>query len=200
MGETEICFTDEAYTSIMMHALKHSFDDVCGILLGKYVEGDGTNPKKEKCTVMSVVPLFHAHILSPYVDLTFTLTEEYCQGREENIVGYYHLSADDSKNIDIKKILMCELIADKIISNYKNAIICLAQLSKLKENNGNCFNAFMKNSPSEWKRVKAEVSTQNFNFLKKNISKNGYLNICDFEDHLNCIKCDFMNPQLFKGI
>lgn len=204
MKETEICFTDEAYASIVMHALKHSYDDTCGILLGKHVELEGekgeteTKQNKCRCTVMSVIPLFHTHMLSPSVDLIFTLAEDYCQGREEQIVGYYHISVDDSKNADVKNILMCELISDKLISNYKNGVICLAQLSKLKEMNGNCFNAFIKVNQSEWKKVKSEVSSQNFNFLKKNIPKNNHLNILDFDDHLNSINCDFMNPQLFK--
>lgn len=204
MQETEVYFTNEAYASIIMHSLKHSNEDVCGILLGKYddsVNSDKENESKErkvKCTVMSVVPLFHTHILSPFTDLSFTLVEEYCQDRKEQIVGYYHLSADDSKNVDVKKILMCELIADKLVSNYKNAVICLAQLSKLKEMEGNCFNAFMKFGASEWKKVETVVPLRALHFLKKSISNNGHLNIYDFEDHLNCMNCDFTNPHLFN--
>lgn len=203
MEELTVHFTDEVYASVVMHSLKHSYDDVCGLLLGIYDDfvdsDDEYEPieRKMECTVTSVVPLFHTHLLSPSTNFSFELVEEYCRDRNEQIVGYYHISSDDSRNVDVRKIVLCERIADKLVSNYNKAVVCLAQLSKLKEMEGNCFYAFMKSSSSGWKKVETTIPATALHFLKKCISKNKYLNIHDFEDHLNGMNCDFTNPHLF---
>ncbi|CRH00270.1 conserved Plasmodium protein, unknown function [Plasmodium relictum] len=197
MDDTEITIENSAYAKIFMHALKNSYDDVCGILIGKCFEDER---EKKKCLITNSIPLFHTHILAPFLNLSFTLVENYYKNKEEKIIGYYHINADDSKNNDIKNIKICELISDKLIKNYKNALICLVQISKLNNSDDNCLNIYLKNDTSEWKKIHINISSENKEFLKKNISNNGYLNICDFDDHLNCINYDFMNPNLFKKV
>ncbi|GAW81162.1 conserved protein, unknown function [Plasmodium gonderi] len=198
MKETEITIENFAYAKIFMHALKNSYDDVCGILIGKYDENE---KHKQKCIITDSVPLFHTHILSPFLNLAFTLVENHYKGKEERILGYYHICIEDGKNINIKNIKVCELIADKLVKNYSDAMICLVQLSKLEDDNSGCLNVFMQDNDSEeWKKVGIVVTTMNKDFLKKNISNNEYLNIHDFDDHLNCISYDFMNPNLFKKV
>ncbi|SCN12914.1 conserved protein, unknown function, partial [Plasmodium malariae] len=193
--DIEIIIDNGAYAKIFMHALKHSFNDVCGLLIGKYSEKE---KKKQKCIITNTIPLFHTHILSPFLKLAFTLVENYYKGKEGRIIGYYHICVDDSKNGNIKNIKICNLISEKIIQNYSDAIICLAELSKLEHDEDNCVNMFIQDDKGEWEHINMIVSPENKDFLKRNISSNTYLNICDFDDHLNCIKYDFMNPNLFK--
>ncbi|SBS83955.1 hypothetical protein POVCU2_0023730 [Plasmodium ovale curtisi] len=194
MKGPEITIDDIAYAKIFMHALKHSYDDVCGILIGKYCDGDKGG---KKCVINNSVPLFHTHMLSPFLNLAFTLVENHYKDKEERIVGYYHISADDSKNVDIKKIKVCELVSEKLVKNYEDALICLVQMSRMQFEEGNCM--FMQEDSGQWGNVDVEISLQNREFLKKNISNKGYLNIHDFDDHLNCINYDFMNPNLFNN-
>ncbi|EWC87827.1 hypothetical protein PFNF54_03426 [Plasmodium falciparum NF54] len=44
MKYTEITIDDGAYAKIFMHSIKYSCDDVCGILIGKYLS---SNEKKK---------------------------------------------------------------------------------------------------------------------------------------------------------
>ncbi|CRG96449.1 conserved Plasmodium protein, unknown function [Plasmodium gallinaceum] len=197
MKDIEITIDNCAYAKIFMHALKNSYDDVCGILIGKYSEDE---KKGKKCSITNSIPLFHTHILAPFLNLSFTMVENYYKNKEEKIIGYYHINADESKNNDIKNIKICELISDKLIKNYKNALICLVQISKINNNDDNCLNIYMKGDTFEWKNVDINISNENKEFLKKYISNNSYMDICDFDDHLNCINYDFMNPDLFKKV
>ncbi|SBT35734.1 conserved protein, unknown function [Plasmodium ovale wallikeri] len=162
---------------------------------GKYCDGD---EGKKKCVINNSVPLFHTHMLSPFLNLAFTLVENHYKDKEDRIVGYYHISADDSKNVDIKKIKVCELVSEKLVKNYEDALICLVQMSRMQFEEGNCM--FMQEDSGQWENVDVEISVQNREFLKKNISNKGYLNIHDFDDHLNCINYDFMNPNLFNNV
>ncbi|SBO19892.1 conserved protein, unknown function [Plasmodium knowlesi strain H] len=312
MKETEISIENFAYAKMFMHGLKNSYDDVCGILIGKYYD---VEKKKQKCVITDSIPLFHTHILSPFLNLAFTLVSSiricsmrgrqrgpplgtftvsctqccsrylraplcplsvYCyslctcivipfvrvlllleavgeccflfvavsdvqtdhrirrtsisaiitivvlipfhllmislphpliqvenhyKGKEERILGYYHISTEDSKNEDIQSIKVCELIANKLVKNYSDAIICLVQLSKLERDDANCLNVFMQDDATEeWKNCDVKVTRNNKDFLKMSLSNNKYLNLHDFDDHLNCINHDFMNPNLFNNI
>ncbi|KYN96735.1 conserved protein, unknown function [Plasmodium reichenowi] len=194
---TEITIDDGAYAKIFMHSIKYSSDDVCGILIGKYLS---SNEKKKKCLITNYIPLFHTHILSPYLNLAFTLVENYYKDKDERIIGYFHISSDDLKNSDIENIKVCELISEKLIKNYNDAFVCLLEFSKYVNDEDNCLNIFMKNDKSNWEKGNVVISNKNKEFLKKNISNQHYLNIYDFDDHLNCMKCDFMNPDLFNNV
>lgn len=192
MNKLQISIEDSAYAKIFMHAIKNSYDDVCGILIGKQTE------ENKKWHITNSIPLFHTHILSPFLTLAFTIVENYYKDKDEQIIGYYHISSEESKNTDIKNLKTCELVAEKLIKNYKKALVCLVELSKLEEDEEKCLHIFMKGDSSEWKEIPVSVSLDNKEFLKKNISNHSYLNICDFDDHLNCLSQDFMNPNLFN--
>ncbi|CAG9477180.1 conserved protein, unknown function [Plasmodium vivax] len=198
MKETEISIENAAYAKMFMHGLKNSYDDVCGILIGKYSD---VEKKKQRCVITDSIPLFHTHILSPFLNLAFTLVENHYKGKEERIIGYYHISVEDSKNDDIKNVKVCELVANKLVKNYSDAMICLVQLSKLESDDANCLNVFMQDDATEeWKNCDVEVTRNNKDFLKMSLSNNEYLNLHDFDDHLNCINHDFMNSNLFNNV
>ncbi|SCM08886.1 conserved protein, unknown function [Plasmodium chabaudi adami] len=197
MAGTEITIDNIAYAKIFMHALKNSYDDVCGVLIGKYYNSENN---KKKCIISNTVPLFHTHVLFAFLSLAFTMIEKNCQETGERIIGYYHISADDSKNDHISNIKICDIISDTLIKNYSDALICLVKISKLKDDEDNCIKAFRQEGNGKLKNEKIQISSKNKEFLKKSISNHEYLNIHDFDDHLNCITCDFMNPNLFKDI
>ncbi|ETW35764.1 hypothetical protein PFTANZ_03531, partial [Plasmodium falciparum Tanzania (2000708)] len=171
MKYTEITIDDGAYAKIFMHSIKYSCDDVCGILIGKYLS---SNEKKKKCLITNYIPLFHTHILSPYLNLAFTLVENYYKDKDERIIGYFHISSDDSKNSDIENIKVCELISEKLIKNYNDAFVCLLEFSKYVNDEDNCLNIFMKNDKSNWEKGNVVISNKNKEFLKKNISNQQY--------------------------
>ncbi|KMZ80361.1 hypothetical protein PVIIG_03265 [Plasmodium vivax India VII] len=131
MKETEISIENAAYAKMFMHGLKNSYDDVCGILIGKYSD---VEKKKQRCVITDSIPLFHTHILSPFLNLAFTLV----------------FMQDDATE--------------------------------------------------EWKNCDVEVTRNNKDFLKMSLSNNEYLNLHDFDDHLNCINHDFMNSNLFNNV
>ncbi|VWU48626.1 conserved protein, unknown function [Hepatocystis sp. ex Piliocolobus tephrosceles] len=196
MTGADVTIDNIAYAKIFMHALKNSYDDVCGILIGKCAD---EKKKKKKYTITNSIPLFHTHILSPFLSLAFSMVENYYKGNEERIIGYYHIHVDDSQNDNIKNIKVCESVAKKLVANYDDALICLVQISKLQTDRNNCLHIFTQNKTGEWQNVDVEISYENHNFLNVHISNNKYLNIHDFDDHLNCINCDFMNPNLFNN-
>ncbi|CXI40858.1 conserved protein, unknown function [Plasmodium berghei] len=195
MTGTEITIDHIAYAKIFMHALKNSYNDVCGILIGKYYNSEN---ETKKCIISNTVPLFHTHILFAFLSLAFTMIEKNCKETGERIIGYYHISADDSKNDNISNIKICDIISDTLIKNYNDALICLVNISKLKDDEDNCIKTFIQDGNGKLKNAKIKISSKNKEFLRKSISNHEYLNIHDFDDHLNCINCDFMNPNLFK--
>lgn len=70
MTGTEITIDHIAYAKIFMHALKNSYNDVCGILIGKYYNSEN---ETKKCIISNTVPLFHTHILFAFLSLAFTM-------------------------------------------------------------------------------------------------------------------------------
>ncbi|ETW30253.1 hypothetical protein PFFCH_02269 [Plasmodium falciparum FCH/4] len=101
--------------------------------------------------------------------------ENYYKDKDERIIGYFHISSDDSKNSDIENIKVCELISEKLIKNYNDAFVCLLEFSKYVNDEDNCLNIFMKNDKSNWEKGNVVISNKNKEFLKKNISNQQYV-------------------------
>nr|XP_016439011.1 PREDICTED: ER membrane protein complex subunit 8/9 homolog [Nicotiana tabacum] len=191
-----------AYIKLILHALKHKTSAVNGVLLGR-VSGDDT------VEIVESVPLFHSQIgVLPPLEIALIMIEEYYCDKGLIIVGYFHANErfDDSELGNVAKN-----IADHIYRYFPQAAVLLLDnkkfeaLSKEGKDRSPVMQLYTKEVSRNWKLVGADASgplkikepSANVVLLDY-ISSGKWKDIVDFDDHLDDISKDWLNPELFK--
>ncbi|XP_078167105.1 ER membrane protein complex subunit 8/9 homolog [Carex rostrata] len=204
-GSNEIKFelSQKAYIKLVLHALKHPSSAVNGILVGR-LSSDTTTIQ-----IADVIPVSHsACSLLPPLQIAVTQGEEYfLKEGELNVVGYYHANEryDD-----------CELgpaarrNGDHIFRNFPQAAVLLLDNKKLdhlikEKARDPAVMLFTRDSSKGWHQVGSEGTNKlvlkepsAHALLSDYIASKKWLEIVDFEDHLDDISKDWVNPNLFK--
>ncbi|KAK3008695.1 hypothetical protein RJ639_015244 [Escallonia herrerae] len=193
-----------AYIKLVLHALKHKTSAANGVLLGR-LSGSDASPVVE---VTDSVPLFHSQIgvLAP-LEIALIMIEEHYGAQGLSIVGYFHANErfDDAELGNIAKN-----IGDHIYKNLPQAALLLLDnkkleaLSKQKEM-APVMQLFTKDASKSWKLVGSDGSSRlllkepSANIvLMDYISSGKWMDIIDFDDHLDDISKDWLNSELFK--
>jgi len=181
-------FDPKAYAKALMHSCKYSSEAVTGVFIG--------SSSGKVLKVVDAMPLFHTHSLAPMLKVACMLIEQHCRavgGLE--IVGMYHATASGSFDMTPVKP-----IADKLASNFSPASVWTVDAAKLPERQfalrGMC------HSKDEWKPIGSDAVNLSDEALKHTarvISEMKYLEIVDFDDHLNDASLSWLNQNLFKG-
>ncbi|KAL3734583.1 ER membrane protein complex subunit 8/9 homolog [Eucalyptus grandis] len=201
-GELRYEIAQNAYIKLVLHALKHKAAAVNGVLLGRLSDrGDAVE-------VLDAVPLFHSHLgLLPNLEISLLLIEEYYGSKGMSIVGYFHANEryDDTELGGIARN-----IGDHIFRYFPQAAVLLLDNKKLEAlSNGKdrspVMQLYTRDSSKNWKLVSSDGSnrlitkepTANVVLLDYMTSEK-WQNVVDFDDHLDDISKDWLNPDLFK--
>ncbi|GFQ03066.1 er membrane protein complex subunit 8/9 homolog [Phtheirospermum japonicum] len=200
-GESRYEIHQNAYLKLVLHALKHRTSAVNGVLIGRSSANGST------VEIVDSVPLFHSQIgLLPPLEIALIMIEEYYGEKGLSIVGYFHANEryDDFELPGVGKN-----IGDHITRYFPQAALLLLDNKRLEDlPNGKDRSPVMQlytKDASSWKVVGSKGSNQLAlkepsanTVLLDYISSGKWKDIIDFDDHLDDISKDWLNPGLFE--
>ncbi|KAG5053469.1 hypothetical protein AAZX31_02G283700 [Glycine max] len=191
-----------AYIKLVLHSLKHPTSAVNGVLIGRI------SASNDVVEIADAVPLFHSHIpLLPQLEISLIMIEEYFSAKGLNIVGYFHANerSDDSELGSVAKN-----IGDHICRYFPQAAVLLLDNKKLdalkkSKDRSAIMQLYVRDTSKNWKLVQSDGNNR---FSLKEPSANLVLldyiasekwnDVVDFDDHLDDISKDWLNPGLFN--
>lgn len=195
-----------AYIKLVLHALKHQSFSVNGLLLGRLLEGGGGTALTVQ--ISDAVPLSHSQIgILPYLELALIQVEEHFASEGLVVVGYYHAN---ERHDDTELSVVAKKIGDHIFRYFPQAALLLVDNNKLEslpkgKGRDPVVQLFIRDSSRSWRSVGSEGSAQlttkepSANIvLLDYISTKKWNELVDFDDHLDDISKDWLNPNLFK--
>ncbi|GAV59660.1 UPF0172 domain-containing protein [Cephalotus follicularis] len=202
-GELSYEIAQNAYIKAVLHSLKHKTTAVNGLLLGR------VSPQNDAVVEISdSVPLFHSHLaLLPQLEISLIMIEEYYAAKGLGIVGYYHANErfDDVELSNVPKN-----IGDHIYRYFPQAPVLLLDNKKLEalakgKDRSPVMQLFTRDVSKNWKLVGSDgnsrlvIKEPSANIvLLDYISSEKWQDVVDFDDHLDDINKDWLNPELFK--
>ncbi|XP_027329653.1 ER membrane protein complex subunit 8/9 homolog [Abrus precatorius] len=204
MGSSDLRYeiAQNAYIKVVLHSLKHPTSAVNGVLIGRI------SPSNDAVEIVDAVPLFHSHIpLLPQLEISLLLIEEYFSAKGLNIVGYFHAN---ERSDDCELSGVAKNIGDHICRYFPQAAILLLDNKKLdalkkSKDRSAIMQLYVRDTSKNWKLVQSDGNNR---FSLKEPSANLVLldyiesqkwsNIVDFDDHLDDISKDWLNPGLFN--
>ncbi|XVE80590.1 hypothetical protein DITRI_Ditri14bG0151900 [Diplodiscus trichospermus] len=222
VAELKYEISQNAYIKLVLHAMKHKTTAVNGVLLGR------VNPQNENVVeIIDSVPLFHSNLaLLPPLEIALIMVEEHYGSQGLGIVGYFHANErfdDAGLGIVAKNIgdHMCRyfplpallLITKSLklcpkgrIKSY-DAGVKIRGLEGMDEGSvASYMHLYIRDDASKnWKligldggsRLVIKEPAANIVLLDY-ISSEKWQDVMDFDDHLDNIKKDWLNPELFK--
>ncbi|KZV43758.1 ER membrane protein complex subunit 8/9 [Dorcoceras hygrometricum] len=201
-GDSPYEIHQTAYIKLILHALKHRTTAVNAVLLGR------SSASGSSVEIFDSVPLFHSQIgLLPPLEIALIMIEEYYGERGLNIVGYFHANErwNDSELGGVAKN-----IGDHITRYFPQAALLLLDNKKLHalpqgKDRSPVLQLYSRDASKNWKVAGLDGSNHlslkepSANIvLSDYISSEKWKDIIDFDDHLDDISKDWLNPDLFK--
>ncbi|XP_020083918.1 ER membrane protein complex subunit 8/9 homolog [Ananas comosus] len=195
-----------AYIKLALHALKHPSSPVNGLLLGPLqTPAFAADPT---VVVSDAVPLSHSQIgLLPSLELALIQVEEHFGGEGVGVVGYYHAN---ERFDDAELGSAARKIGDHIFRYFPRAAVLLLDNRKLEElvkgkGRDPVVQLYTRDSSKSWRQAGSDGGSQlvlkepSANVvLMDYISTKKWQEIVDFDDHLDDISKDWLNPDIFK--
>ncbi|GAA0148648.1 hypothetical protein Leryth_005706 [Lithospermum erythrorhizon] len=189
-----------AYIKLLLHAVKHRTSSVNGVLIGRVNDG--------ATEIVDSVPLFHSQInVLPPLEIALIMIEEYYGEKELGIVGYFHAN---EKFDDSELGIVAKNIGDHISKYLPQAALFLLDNQKLvalpkSKDAGPLMQLYTKDASRSWKlagsdegiRLTLKEPSANI-VLSDFMSSEKWNDIVDFDDHLDDISKDWLNPDLFQ--
>ncbi|XP_073151121.1 ER membrane protein complex subunit 8/9 homolog [Henckelia pumila] len=201
-GESPYEIHQTAYIKLVLHALKHRTSAVNAVLLGRSAAFGNS------VEIIDSVPLFHSQIgLLPPLEIALTMIEEYYGEKGLSVVGYFH--ANERCN-DFELAGVAKNIGDHITRYFPQAALLLLDNKKLEalpqgKDRSPVMQLYSKDASKNWKLAGPDGSNHltlkepSANIvLSDYISSEKWKDIVDFDDHLDDISKDWLNPDLFK--
>ncbi|XP_042504177.1 ER membrane protein complex subunit 8/9 homolog [Macadamia integrifolia] len=190
------------YIKLILHALKHKTSAVNGILVGSLGKND------EVIDIVDAVPLSHSQIsLLPTLEIALTQIEEHFGAQGLSIVGYYHAN-ERYDNFELGNA--SKKIGDHICRYFAQAAVLLLDNQKLEtlpkgKDRNPALQLYIRDASKNWKqagldgsiRLSMKEPAANVVLLDY-ISSEKWRDIVDFDDHLDDISNDWLNPDLVK--
>jgi hypothetical protein len=189
-----------ALLKILLHAAKHPHANVDGVLLGSI--------ENSVLHISDAIPLFHNSVeLAGPTEIALEQIETYTQqpGRPR-IVGFYYSDAR-FQAADISPI--SKRVADQILAKHEGSVLVLLDNKRLSsflqeglEGDLLPFDLFMHEGKA-WKREvqnKLKLQDSSLKVLRDSfqslVKQLVHCNLNDFDDHLDDLSKDFLNPEL----
>ncbi|XP_061965721.1 ER membrane protein complex subunit 8/9 homolog [Populus nigra] len=199
-GESRYEISQNAYIKLVLHSLKHKTSAVNGVLVGSSCD--------DVVQIIDSVPLFHNHLgLLPPLEISLIMIEEYYSARGLGIVGYFHAN---ERSDDVELGNVAKNIGDHIYCYFPQAAILLLDNKKLealpKGKDGlPVMQLYTRDASKNWKLTRSDGSCRLTTkepaanaVLLDYISSKKWEDVVDFDDHLDDITKDWLNPELFK--
>ncbi|RZC35838.1 ER membrane protein complex subunit 8/9 -like, partial [Asbolus verrucosus] len=187
----------KAYCKIILHAAKYPHCSVNGVLLSK-----SSSTKGKEIEFVDAVPLFHIALnLTPMAEIALMQIDELASQKGLIISGYY-TAPENVKDCSFEKAH--HRISDKIASYFPSACLVVVDNSKLGIHLDNValkVAQFVDGSykASDTHRICLKPDTT-LDVCSSLLEKNGHNSIIDFDNHLDHIRLDWMNPELNEEI
>jgi hypothetical protein len=193
-----------AYVKLVLHALKHSTCAVNGVLVGRVSAGDA---KPAVVEITDSVPLFHGQLaLLPMLELALLQVDESLDASLQ-IVGYYHAN-EQFDNYELGSV--ARRIGDHIARHCPQAGILLLdnrQLVALAKGGAKSKAPVVQlyaREGSNWRlagsgsaELRLKEATAN-GILSDYIKEERERRVVDFDEHLDDVSKDWLNPTLFN--
>ncbi|XP_022753013.1 ER membrane protein complex subunit 8/9 homolog [Durio zibethinus] len=195
--------SQNAYIKLVLHALKHKTTAVNGVLLGR------VNPQKENVVeILDSVPLFHSNLaLLPPLEIALIMVEEHYGSEGLGIVGYFHAN---ERFDDAELGILAKNIGDHICRYFPQAALLLLDNRKLEalpkgKDQSPMMQLYIRDASKNWKLVGPDAGSRllikepaaNI-VLSDYIASEKWQDVVDFDDHLDDIKKDWLNPEFLK--
>ncbi|CAG8770737.1 2762_t:CDS:2 [Cetraspora pellucida] len=191
--------TTKAYLKIILHACKHPFTSVNGILLAEEEASDDNN-SDVKIIIVDVVPLFHHWVtLTPMLEVGLQQVSIYANRNKLKMAGYYHANERADEN---KLPPFGQKIASKIQDNFHNSIALVVQNTKLSPENPEIAIVPYIFKDNQWRPDNKAFSDPQSPFTLENqnipsitsqsIFKRDFEVIYDFDEHLENVELDWL--------
>ncbi|KAJ4972825.1 hypothetical protein NE237_005999 [Protea cynaroides] len=180
----------------------HKTSAVNGILVGCLGKND------EAIDIVDAVPLSHSLIgLLPTLEIALTQIEEHFGAQGLSIVGYYHAN-ERYDNFELGNA--AKKIGDHICRYFAQAAVFLLDNKKLEtlpkgKDRNPVFQLYIRDASKNWKQagsdgsIRLSIKEPSANLvLMDYISSEKWRDIVDFDDHLDDISNDWLNPDLVK--
>ncbi|XP_038973432.1 ER membrane protein complex subunit 8/9 homolog [Phoenix dactylifera] len=193
-----------AYIKLVLHALKHRCYPVGGLLVGRLSDADASTVQ-----IADAIPLTHSQIgLLPSLELALIQVEEHFGAEGLSVVGYYHANEryDDAELGNAAK-----KIGDHIFRYFPRAALLLLENKRLEEllkgkGRGLAVQLYTRDSSKSWRQAGSDDSSQLLTIKEPSanivlldyITSEKWQDVVDFDDHLDDISKDWLNPDLFK--
>lgn len=216
--DNQLEFTTQAFSKMVMHAMKYPHSVCCGLLLSpkpvskNKQDGQGDNDSdsngsndeaqdgQTKTRIIDAIPISHAsHYLAPNIEIALSCVGSYAQDQDLVISGYYQTDKyNETGCIDI----FGQRVAEKIAESYPKAVLCfvsfegpmaqaILDLHHLSEGK-------WQRRPSQSYQVEEDpdVISECILYTKEKL----YRKIVDFDDHFNNISLDWTNSSISQRI
>uniref|UniRef100_A0A7N0U2V8 MPN domain-containing protein n=1 Tax=Kalanchoe fedtschenkoi TaxID=63787 RepID=A0A7N0U2V8_KALFE len=202
-GESRYELGQDAYIKLLLHTLRHPTSAVNSVLIGRLNDSNVVE-------IADAVPLFHTVTsisLLPSLEIALLLIEEYYANKGLSVVGYFHAN---ERAEDVELTGAAKNIGDQIYKYLPQAVILLLDSRKLEfltkgKDRSPILQLYTRDSSRNWKlsetdgksRLTLKEPSANAVLLDY-ISTKKWEQIVDFDDHLDDISKDWLNPGLFQ--
>ncbi|KAH9652404.1 ER membrane protein complex subunit 8/9-like [Citrus sinensis] len=203
MGELKYELSQNAYIKLVLQARKHKTAAVNGVLLGR------VSPQNDAVVeIADSVPLFHSHLgLLPNLEISLIMIEEHYSAQGLGIVGYFHAN---ERFDDLELDSIAKNIGNHICRYFPQCAVLLLDNKKLEalpkgKDRSPVMQLYIRDASKNWKLVGSDGGCQLLTkepaanaVLSDYISSEKWQDVVDFDDHLDDISKDWLNPDLFK--
>ncbi|CAL8075924.1 unnamed protein product [Calicophoron daubneyi] len=175
---------------MILHAAKYPDVGVNGLLLCKRQDA-------LKINIIDYIPLLHSPLnLAPMLEVALYQVESYCNSEGLRMCGYFQANEHVEDNTPTP--FACK-IADKLNDKCGPACLVMLRNDRLQHKETDCFVVYTVNQ-GKWQPSKSFVVPDVAPQLEASLSSKIHRSICDFDDHLNDVRCDYLNSELSKCI
>ncbi|XP_045106381.1 ER membrane protein complex subunit 8-like isoform X1 [Portunus trituberculatus] len=197
----DISLSCAALAKILLHAARYPQTAVSGVVLAPARSGGGGDTgAPSTVTLVDAVPLFHLNLsLAPMLEVALTQIEQWYKAEGLVIAGYYQANENIKDNLPDFVALK---VAEKIAENNNDACLIMIDNSRL------CLDLLSApvivsqlTSEGKWKskdRSSVHVEPGALDVVSQLLQRRVQHDVCDFDNHLDDLTCDWANPQINK--
>ncbi|KAG8224459.1 hypothetical protein J437_LFUL003182 [Ladona fulva] len=195
----EVKFSARAYCKIILHVAKYPHAAVNGILLAEETKNkDG--PKVKDLNIVDAVPLFHQCLhVSPMAEIALTQLDHLSASSGRVVAGYY-LANENLNDLSIDK--PGHRVADKIAEFFPSACLVVVDNRRLSLDMKKSALIVSQFSDGKWKnKERSSISLEGPSGVLQEtaatlLQHNNQDMIVDFDNHLDDVSLDWMNPEV----